>query len=311
MGSPLESQDGVTCPFCGNANEMGNRFCIHCGNLFPGEKKKLRKRQFLFSGVTALVLVLSVGFFSAGFFGSKPIGRVNGEGITREEFSKRVDRVKRVYERIYGENIFQGDARAENLGRLKAQILDEMVTEKILLQEAKSAGYTSAPPEEIENELESIRKKNGLSDADLEKMMGWKINDLRAELGNGWIISQFVEKAVLKGEPQDEDLILEQWLAKVKAGARIETYEKFEPVSTSKASCCTSGCGGSGKAQPLDSRIEQEARTKGLEYYEKKTERKGTSARVTNYGCHIQVDIIEAGNVVLSLTYRQGEVQEI
>jgi len=156
--------------------------------------------------------------------------------------------------------------------------------------------------------------KNGLSNADLEKMIGGKIEDLKAELGMGWVISEFIEKGVLKGEQQNGDFLFGQWLAKTKAGAKIETYEKLEPVSTAKASCCGSGgsgCGGAGKAQPLDPKIEREAKTKGLEYYEKKTQKKGDQARVTNFGCHIQVDIIEQGKVVISLTYRQGEVEEI
>ena len=65
------------------------------------------------------------------------------------------------------------------------------------------------------------------------------------------------------------------------------------------------------KGPTLDPKIEKDAKAKGLEYYEKKTQKKGADARVTNFGCHIQVDIIEDGKVILSLTYRQGEVQEI
>ena len=84
----------------------------------------------------------------------------------------------------------------------------------------------------------------------------------------------------------------------------------MEPVTTAKASCCRSGCGG-GRAQLLDPKIEKEAKAKGLEYYEKKTQKKGATAKVTNFGCHIQVDIIEDGKVVASLTYNNGEVQEI
>ena len=109
---------------------------------------------------------------------------------------------------------------------------------------------------------------------------------------------------------QNGELLFTQWLAKAKAKARIETYEKLEPISTAKASCCRSGCGG-GRAQPLDPKIEKEAKAKGLEYYERKTQKKGATAKVTNFGCHIQVDIIEDGKVVISLTYNQGEVQEI
>ena len=48
------------------------------------------------------------------------------------------------------------------------------------------------------------------------------------------------------------------------------------------------------RVQPLDPKIEDEI-----------------NARVTDFGCHIQVDIIENGKSVVSLTYKQGEVQEI
>jgi hypothetical protein len=142
-------------------------------------------------------------------------------------------------------------------------------------------------------------------------MTGGKIEDLKAELEKEWVISEFVEKAVLKGDLQNGNFVFGQWLAKAKAAARIETYEKLEAVSTAKAACCTSGCGGGGEAQSLDPKIEQEARAKGLEYYEQKTKKKGAEAKVTNFGCHVQVDIIEEGKVAISLTYSQGEVQEI
>jgi hypothetical protein len=107
-------------------------------------------------------------------------------------------------------------------------------------------------------------------------MIGGNIEDLKAELGKEWVISEFIEKTILKGNPQNGDFLFGQWLVKAKAGAKIETYEKLEPVSTATASCCTStsGCGGAGKAQPLDPKIEQEAKSKGLEYYEKKTQKK-------------------------------------
>jgi D-Tyr-tRNAtyr deacylase len=240
---------------------------------------------------------------------SELIGKVNGEGITRKEFSRRLERVKRFYELRYGQNLFQGEQGKENLNRIKTDILDEMTTEKILLQEANSAGYTSPPDEEIVKQVEAIKEKYSLSDDDLKQKMGLNIEDIKEELRKGWVISQFLEKAVLKGDQQNSELIIAQWLTKAKTNARIETYEKLRPVSTAKASCCNSGCGG--RARSLDPKIEKEAKAKALDYYEKKTQKKGASARVTDFGCHIQVDIIEDGKVVVSLTYKQGEVQEI
>jgi predicted nucleic acid-binding Zn ribbon protein len=312
--SESEHIEKVLCPSCGEGNEPESRFCIHCGKAYSQKVQRFRHSRYILFGGMALLLAVAIGSLAKGVFDTDLVGKVNGEGITREELSKRVDRMKGFYEMRYGGNLFQGEEGTQNLIRLKAELLDEMVTEKLVLQEAKNAGYRLAPPEEIEKELETIKRKNGLSTADLEKMIGGKIEDFKAELGKEWIISQFVEKAVVKGNQQNGDLMFGQWLAKAKAGAKIETYEKLEPVSTAKASCCSSGsggCGGGGKAQSLDPRVEQEAKAKGVEYYEKKTRKKGADAKVTNFGCHIQVDIIEDGKVILSLTYRQGEVQEI
>ena len=309
MDRHLEKSDTATCPICGEKNERKSRFCVHCGSPIP-QKRIVHKRRYILLGAISLILVGAIGFYWAGGFESKLVAKVNGEGITRKEFSQRVDRAKKFYEYRSGQGLFEGETGKENLNRLKAQILDEMTTEKILLHEGKSAGYASAPEEEILKQVEAIKKRYGLSDADLKQRMGGSIEDLKEELRKGWIISEFVEKAFLKGDRQNGQLLFAQWFTKTKAKARIETYEKLEPVTTAKASCCTSGCGG-GRAQPLDPKIENEAKAKGLEYYEKKTQKKGANTRVTDFGCHIQVDIIDEGKVALSLTYRDGEVQEI
>ena len=313
----MESHSGsintAICPSCNGGNEKKARFCVHCGNPFPRRRGiRFTSRYILFAAI-GLILAGAISYFSTRGLESKLVSKVNGEGITRKEFSKRLECVKKFYELRYGQNLFQGEEGKQNLTRLKTDVLDEMTTEKILLQEANSAGYTSAPDQEIVKQVEAIKGKYGLSDDDLEQKMGLNLEDLKEELRKGWVISQFLEKAVLKGVQQNSELLFAQWLTKAKTNAKIETYEKLQPVSTAKASCCGSGggCGGGGRARPLDPKIEKEARAKGLEYYEKKTQKKGAEAKVTNFGCHIQVDIIEDGKVVISLTYNQGEVQEI
>jgi len=309
MESHLENPDTASCPLCGEVNEKGIQFCVHCGNLLSRRKETRFNNRYILFGIISLILVGTIAFLGMGGLDSKLVGRVNGESITRKEFSKRVDHAKKFYENRYGEGLFEDQTGKENLNRIKTEILDEMVVEKILLQEAKSTGYASAPEEEIVKHLEMIKKQSGLSEVDFIKRIG-PLEDLKEELRRRWIISQFIEKAVLKGDQVNGEVLFGQWLVKTKAKAQIETYEKLEPVYTAKASCCRSGCGG-GRAQPLDPKIESNAKTKGLEYYENKTQKKGANARVTDFGCHIQVDIIEDGKVVVSLTYRDGEVQEI
>jgi len=308
----MENNNNTTiCPSCNEENEKKARFCVHCGNPFPRKRRFWLKNRYILFGIIGLIFAGAIVSFSMGGLESNLAGKVNGEGITREEFSKKLERAKKFYELRYRQNLFQGEEGKENLNRLKTEILDEITTEKILLQEAKSAGYSSAPEEEIQKEVEAIKKKYDWSDDDLKQKMSVSIEDLKEDLRKGWVISQFLEKAVLKGDQQNSEALFGEWLTKAKTKAKIETYEKLEPVLAAKASCCRSGCGGGSRVQPLDPKIEADAKAKGLEYYEKKTQKKGASARVTNFGCHIQVDIIEDGRVVVSLTYRQGEVQEI
>jgi hypothetical protein len=314
MESHADNIDGSACRACDGWNEYGSRFCIHCGSSFPLKKKKARlAKPYILAGIVIMTLGL-FAFFLIYSPESREVGRVNGEEISREEFSKRIARAKKFYEYRYGQDVFQGEASRANLNRVKRETLDEMVNERILLQEAKAAGYIRAPEEEIEEELEAIKKKNSLSDADITNIFGGTIEDFKAELRTGWVISRFVKEVVLKDNQASGNQLFSQWITEVKARSKIETYEKFEPVSTAVASCCSSGgggCGGGSRAQSIDPKIEQEAKAKGLEYYEKKTQKKGASAKVTDFGCHLQVDIIEDGKVALSLTYRQGEVQEI
>jgi len=312
MGDRLKNINMSICSSCGQENETQSQFCIYCGSpILKREKTYFRKHYFIL-GIIGLILTGSILFFGIEVFNNKFIARVNGEGITRKDFLKRTNQAKKFYESRYGQNIFMGEAGKGNMNRLKKSILDEMVTEKILLQEAKKAGYTltSIPEKEIEEQIEAIKRTHRLSNDDLKKMIGRSLNDLKEELRTELTLSKFIQKTVLEEDQGNPDQIFGLWFSKVKANAKIETFEEFGPLITKKASCCTSGCGG-GVTSPLDPKTEKEAKAKALEYYEKKTQKRDVEAKVTNYGCHIQVDIIDNGKVVLSLTYNGKEVQEI
>src|SRR4030043_746759 len=163
------------CPSCGEGNEKKARFCVHCGNsLLRKRRPRFTSRYILFAAI-GLILAGAISYFLIGGLESKLIGKVNGEGITRQEFSKRLERVKRFYELRYGQNLFQGEEGKENLNRIKTDILEEMTTEKILLQEANSAGYTSAPDKQIVKQVEAIKGKYDLSDDDFRQKMGVSI----------------------------------------------------------------------------------------------------------------------------------------
>jgi len=276
MENQFETTKMDPCPSCGKWNESYNRFCISCGIPLKGRRKIKPKSSPILFLTGGIIIALMVGVFVLNGPESKLVGRVNGEGITRKDFLKRTNQAKKFYESRYGQNIFVGEAGKENMNRLKNSILNEMVTEKILLQEAKKAGFTSTsiPEKEIEERIEAIKRTYRLSNDDLKKLIGGSLEDLKEELRTELTISKFLQKTVLKEGQGNPDQIFGQWLLKVKANTNIETLEKFGAPVTKKASCCTSGCGG-GVVPPLDPKIEKEAKAKALEYYEKKTQKKG------------------------------------
>ncbi|MBS3917924.1 MAG: SurA N-terminal domain-containing protein [Deltaproteobacteria bacterium] len=299
------------CPNCGEGNDRQNAYCVRCGRSLQKGRRRGKTWIVLFV-LIGLAHIGVAGYFITGGFKSKLVGRVNGEEITRKEFSNRLDRAKKLYEFRFGKDFFKGTAGEENFIRLKAQLLEEVVMEKLLLQEAKSGGYANVPEKEIDEQIEAIKKNHGLSEADFKNKLGVGLLEFKEELKKDWLISQFVEKAVLKGSQDNREQLFQEWLTAAKSRGKVETYEKFDAPPPIQSVCCKGGgCAGGEKVRSLDPKVEKEARAKALQYYEAQKGKNGASARVINFGCHIQVDIIEEGKVVLSLTFDRGEVKEI
>ncbi|MCX5908460.1 MAG: hypothetical protein NTY64_15070, partial [Deltaproteobacteria bacterium] len=62
----------------------------------------------------------------------------------------------------------------------------------------------------------------------------------------------------------------------------------------------------------LDPRTESEAEKVALEAYQKANPgEKEVTAHVTDYGCHIQVDVRKDGKIVKSYSYQGGKAYEI
>ncbi|MCX5886372.1 MAG: hypothetical protein NT096_10770 [Proteobacteria bacterium] len=62
----------------------------------------------------------------------------------------------------------------------------------------------------------------------------------------------------------------------------------------------------------LSQEIEKDAREKALKLYQDTYGKKDSLiAKVTDYGCHIQVDVYDGDKVVKSYTYQQGNVFEM
>ena len=62
-------------------------------------------------------------------------------------------------------------------------------------------------------------------------------------------------------------------------------------------------------SQTLNQDLEKDARNKAIKLYQDTYGKKeGLTAKVTDYGCHVQVDIYEKDKLVKSYTYQQGNI---
>ncbi len=111
----------------------------------PAEKSNKKK---IITIAIILVAVLGAGsYFMPGNFNiwskfnilirGNAVAVINGEKITKSDLDSRIDKMKEIF-KLQGANL----ADEKTLGEIKKQTLNDMINEKILLQNAKKSGFT-------------------------------------------------------------------------------------------------------------------------------------------------------------------------
>lgn len=316
------------CMHCGKEIGEGELYCPECQALSGTRRpKRLWVFSILFSGLllflTGLVLWhggLSFGSLSLDWIWGKPAAVINGESISRTDLKARVRTIQAIVERQHGKDIFAGERGRALLANLREEVLNGMLEEELMYQEAWKLGV-QITDEQVKEKLDRITKEvfgtwenfqarlqeDGISKDDLQ-------NNLRSLL-----ILEALKKAKVQ-QGADPDVSFSAWLIQAKQKAELVVYDSKIGGMTlpSMGGCCGPGgpSGGSGgqpgTARPIDSKTEKEAERVGLEaFQEANPSEKGVTAKVTDYGCHIQVDIQKEGRIVKSYSYQRGKVFEI
>ena len=316
------------CMHCGKETGEGELYCSEC-QAISGAKRPRRLWIFsiLFSGLllflTGLVLWhggLSFGSLSPARIWAKPAAVINGESISRTDLKARVRTIQSIVERQHGRDIFAGERGRALLANLNEEVLNGMLEEKLMYQEARKLGIQISD-EQVKERQDRITKEvfgtwenfqarlqeDGISKEDLQ-------NNLRSLL---------MLEAIKKAKAQkgaDPEISFSAWLIRAKQKAELVIYDSNigGMALPSMGGCCSPGgpSGGTG-GQPgtvrsIDPKTEEEAQKAGLEAFQKNNpSEKGVTAKVTDYGCHIQVDIQKDGRVVKSYSYQRGKVFEI
>lgn len=314
------------CLHCGREKLEGELYCPQCQSRINSKKpKKILIFSIIFSGLLLFLtglLLWHKGFlgkdFSLGSFWPKPVARVNGEAIFRSDWRKRVEDVQELLQRQYGQEIFSGERGQIFLANLEREILEDMIAEKLIAQEARRLGIQISE-QEVQKEMEEIMRKA----ADSWNKLETEIKNDRAfkESFQNYVRHLLIWKAVSSAKSASGSAgegSFPSWLKQAKQKAKVEIYggDKYPNLSQLGGCCLLSGSAGgcgsqSARSGPLNPKIEGEAKEAALRAYKKENpDDQNLSAKVTNYGCHLQIDIQKGGKIVKSYIYKNGGVLE-
>lgn len=244
-----------SCRRCGKEAEEGGIYCPQCRDSVGTIKPR---RIWLFAGLfSALIIVLTGMFIWHGHAGTwdlswdrlmgRPAATINGEAIGRQDFQARLTANRRILERQYGTDIFTGKDGKARLLALQKELLDRMVEERLIAQEAKRLNIIITS-EQVERQLRSIA---GEIYGSLENFHKSLTEDGMSEEGlKNHIRTMLTAQAVIKVKSASIDkgiqpeLSLAAWLAQSKKMAKVVVFDS-SPVFTSaparRGGCCDSG----------------------------------------------------------------------
>ncbi|MBI4633860.1 MAG: SurA N-terminal domain-containing protein [Deltaproteobacteria bacterium] len=319
-----------TCAHCGQEiRDERDTYCPECEALHKSSKKKR-----LWYSVAGAGLFFIVGWalwcantgswdLSWDALTGKPAAIINGEPVAASALRERFKINRTMLERQYGKEIFAGERSKTLLVQLERDILERMLEDRLVAQEASRMGI-QVSDEQVRQELERIgreiygdRKNFQESLAEDSVSQEYLMSHIRYLL-----LCREIKRLKFPSR-SDPDTDFSAWLSQARGRARVAIYPQerlLQNVSQGGGTCCGSGVGGSGggcgdsrrSAAPLDPELKSKASAAALAAYLKENPAgKGIGARVTDYGCHIQVDIEQSGKIVKSYTYQDGKVFEI
>jgi len=303
----------MSCQACNTPNDSDARFCSECGKLLPEqthrEPAKARKGYF-FILLLLPVIAAAAGIGYYKFFLPEGISAVvNGEEIKRSELDAAVARST------------GGEAAT---GMLRHQVLSRLVTERIMLQEARKADITVSK-EEVAAASAETRVSSGLDEDSFEKQMASQYGsakEFERALERKLLINKFMASKIVPpgADPQAADRAVSRWFDGVSDGAAVRIALAEQGAGP--------GCGCSGSqdqatvgprqgmagcrvaaAQPASDQ-KGAAIEAALQYWRAKHGPETVTARAIDYGCHVQVDIIKDEKIIGSLRYQGGSILE-
>jgi hypothetical protein len=309
----------MNCGKCKRSNDADAVFCANCGSslaVLPGSALVMRRKPYWFALLLVPVLLAAAGMGYYKFMLPNGVAaEVNGEEITITELDAVVRSAK------------DGkDVPEEALDRMRYAALSDLITERIACQEARKAGVRVSP-EEMNNAIERTRSAAGLD----EKSFEARVNALyggRSSFRKGMerrlIIRKFIDEKITAGipDPTISGFRVDQWLQGISSKATVRVSLEEQMQRSSGCACC--GGSGTGPAKhgcdpKVGTRAGAEqpvsqitaARDAAIGYWNREHGTGPVETKITDFGCHIQVDMVANNRIARSLRYQNGTITEM
>ena len=211
-------------------------YCPECRNSAGAAKPRSIS---IFAGLfSVLILFLAGTLIWHGHLGTgncswdrllgRPVATINGEAIEGQYFRAAVTANRRIWECRYGADIFTGKEGRAHLLALQQEILDRMLEERLIAQEAKRLKIIitneqvedqwRSMAEEIYGSRENFRKTltaDGMSEAGLK-------SHIRTILTTRAVMQK---KSVSANKRMQPDVSFNAWLAHSKKTAKVVVYD--------------------------------------------------------------------------------------
>lgn len=225
----------MQCPACKKTNDPDALFCCECGKPFAPEQqasavKSRTSYLFMLALLPMLIVMAAIGYYKY-FLPDGVAAVVNGEEITLSE----LDAVARA----------QGNDGPAS-GTVRYQILNRLITERIVLQEARKAGLF-VTKREIASAVDEVRAASGLDGPAFTRQTTAQYGGARAfedAVARRLLTDKFLfEKVVPRNAgPQASRAAMDQWFAGLsgRAAVRIALAEQGTGPG---CGCCNKGRG--------------------------------------------------------------------
>ncbi|MEK6742991.1 MAG: SurA N-terminal domain-containing protein [Nitrospirota bacterium] len=310
----------MNCGKCTTINDGDAVFCANCGSalrdLAEGPRRTWRSYWFALLLVPVLLAAAGMGYYKF-MLPNGVAAVVNGEEITLAELDTVIRSAR------------DGrDVPEEAIGRMRSAALSELITERVAFQEARKAGVRVSP-EEMNDAIARMRSAAGLDeqsfDARVKAIYGGKGN-FRKGMERQLIIRKYIDERITAGvsDPTIAGFRVNQWLQGISSKAAVRVSLEEQMQSSAGCACCGGDGTGRGPAKhgcdpkagtsakgKQPARQITAARDAAIGYWSKKHGNGPVETRVTDLGCHLQVDILENNRIARSLRYQNGTITEM